>query len=270
MLKLLKYEWKACARICLPLCGGLLLMSLVTRLMTTDRLVNLLNGAPAAVMTMLYVSMIVAVLVVVTVLLLQRFYKSLLGDEGYLMFTLPVTVGQHIWAKTIIATVMTVLSLIAVVASVCVLGIGYGLGEGLRQFAAEVTAQFAREPHSFFWMLELLVWALLKTVAGTLFTYLCIALGHLAKKHRLLMATVWFFVLTTAVQFVLMLVLTTGVVALPVDGIWAALRGVVNTIGANASIHLLMLGLCLGTAVIPGAVCFAGTRYILKNHLNLE
>ena len=269
MLKLLKYEWKACARICLPLCGGLLLMSLVTRLMMTDPLMDLLNGVPSVLTAVLYVSMIATALVVVTVLLLQRFYKSLLGDEGYLMFTLPVTVGQHIWAKAIIATVMTALSFIAVMASVFVLGIGYGLGEELRQFAAEILRLLTLDPNSLFLLLELLVWALLMTVAGTLFTYLCIALGHLAKKHRLLMAIVWFFVLTTAAEFVLMTLMTSAVL-LPLDGIWAALRGVVNTIGQDAATHLFMIGLCLGTAVVPGLVCFAGTRYILKNHLNLE
>ena len=32
MLKLLKYEWKACARTCLPLYGVLILMSLISRI----------------------------------------------------------------------------------------------------------------------------------------------------------------------------------------------------------------------------------------------
>ena len=33
MLKLLKYEWKACARTCLPLYGVLILMSLISRIL---------------------------------------------------------------------------------------------------------------------------------------------------------------------------------------------------------------------------------------------
>lgn len=45
-------------------------------------------------------------LVVTAVILIQRFYKNLLGSEGYLMFTLPVTVSQHLFSKTIIAVVM--------------------------------------------------------------------------------------------------------------------------------------------------------------------
>ena len=106
MLKLLKYEWKACARICLPLYGAMLLMSVVSALMTTESAQNIMDGIPTAILGMLYFALLIAVFVVTAVILIQRFYKNLLGDEGYLMFTLPVTVAQHIWSKVIIAVVI--------------------------------------------------------------------------------------------------------------------------------------------------------------------
>ena len=58
---------------------------------------------------MLYMGVMMAAFVVTAVILIQRFYKNLLGSEGYLMFTLPVTVTQHLLSKTIIAVVMIAL-----------------------------------------------------------------------------------------------------------------------------------------------------------------
>ena len=96
MLKLLKYEWKACARICLPLYAVELLVAFINRLLYSDIGSKLLYGIPSIVMTMLYAAIMVALFVVTAVVLVQRFYKNLLGSEGYLMFTLPVSVSQHI------------------------------------------------------------------------------------------------------------------------------------------------------------------------------
>ena len=46
---------------------------------------------------------------------IQRFSKNLLGDEGYLMFTLPASVSQHITAKLVVAVLLDVLSVAAAI-----------------------------------------------------------------------------------------------------------------------------------------------------------
>ena len=110
MLKLLKYEWKACARTCLPLYGVLILMSLISRMLYVIPKNASLDFMLPAIGSMLYMGVMMAAFVVTAVILIQRFYKNLLGSEGYLMFTLPVTVTQHLLSKTIIAVVMIGLS----------------------------------------------------------------------------------------------------------------------------------------------------------------
>ena len=110
MLKLLKYEWKACARTCLPLYGVLILMSLISRILYIIPKNASLDFMLPAIGSMLYMGVMMAAFVVTAVILIQRFYKNLLGSEGYLMFTLPVTVSQHLLSKTIIAVVMIGLS----------------------------------------------------------------------------------------------------------------------------------------------------------------
>ena len=268
MLKLLKYEWKACARIFLPLYGVVLLMALVNRLTMKEQVQALMHGIPTALMGLLYFAVMVAVFVVTAVILIQRFYKNLLGDEGYLMFTLPVTVSQHIWAKSIIAAVMSILSTIAALLSIGILGGGVGIIQGAATVMTNLLQGIAERPNEFVVGVEILLWLLILTVVGTLFIYLCIALGHLAKKHRVLMAVVWYFVLSTVLQFLFMFFIM-GVGNLPLDGFWMALQDFFLSIGPAATIHIGMIILCIGTAAV-GAVFFLATRYILKNRLNLE
>ena len=124
MLKLLKYEWKACARTCLPLYGAIILVALINHLLYSEAVPDLLFGIPAAIMSMLYAVIFAAVFVATAVILVQRFYKSLLGGEGYLMFTLPVSVTQHIFSKAIIAVAMCFLSCLVAFLSILLLSHG--------------------------------------------------------------------------------------------------------------------------------------------------
>lgn len=268
MLKLLKYEWKACARICLPMYAAVLLLAAVNRLTMTEQVQNLLHGIPTVLMGLLYFAVMVAVFVVTAVIQIQRFYKNLLGDEGYLMFTLPVTVSQHIWSKLIIAVVMDVISVIAALLSIAILGAGLGTLYGVGEFFADMWNMFVSDANNLFYTIEMVLWLLVGGAVFTLFIYLCIALGHLAKKHRVLMAVVWYFVLSTVFQFLFMFLIM-GVGILPLDGFWVALENFLRGIGPVASIHVGMVLLCIGTAV-PGAVFFLAIRHILKNRLNLE
>lgn len=238
MLKLLKYEWKACARTCLPLYGVLILMSLISRILYVIPKNASLDFMLPAISSMLYMGVMMAAFVVTAVILIQRFYKNLLGSEGYLMFTLPVTVTQHLLSKTIIAVVMIALSGIA-----AFLSIGIFADMSFGTLFVDMIKGVARSGGLLFG-LERLVLAVLGIAGMALFLYMCIALGHLASRHRLLMSIVWYVVLSTALQ-VLMLMVMMG------------------------AVHL-MLRFCCVAALIGDAVCFLVTRWILTHKLNLE
>lgn len=268
MLKLLKYEWKACARTCLPLYGAMLLMSVVSAVMTTESAQDFMNGIPTAILGMLYFAMLVAVFVVTAVILIQRFYKNLLGDEGYLMFTLPVTVAQHIWSKVIVAVGICFLSGIVALLSIAVLGSGTGLFTGIAMVLEQLGYVIATEPNAIGYMLEGILLLVLSTASTVLYIYLCMALGHLAKKHRVLMSVVWYFVLSTVAQFLLSFVLI-GVVNGPMQTLVEAIANVVKGMPQQAMLHGALLFFCVVTA-IPGAICYGGTYYVLKKRLNLE
>lgn len=268
MLKLLKYEWKACARICLPLYGAMLLMSIVSALMATDGAQDIMNGIPTAILAMLYFALLVAAFVVTAVILIQRFYKNLLGDEGYLMFTLPVTVTQHIWSKVIIAVAICCLSGIVAALSISILGANTGLIWGISMVLGEFGRSVAEDPNVLGYLIEGILLLVISIISGVLYLYLCMALGHLAKKHRVLMSVVWYFVLSTAAQFVLSFVMV-GLANGPMQTAMTALANALNGVPQQTLVHGVLLGFCVATA-IPGAICYAGTHYILQHQLNLE
>ena len=239
MLKLLKYEWKACARTCLPLYGVLILMSLISRILYVIPKNASLDFMLPAIGSMLYMGVMMAAFVVTAVILIQRFYKNLLGSEGYLMFTLPVTVTQHLLSKTIIAVVMIGLSGLSALISIFI-------------FADRMILSLDEV-----------------CIAGmALFLYMCIALGHLASRHRLLMSIVWYVVLSTALQVLLLMVMMGAGNAVPepfVDLMKVWWSGITPMGAAH-----LMLRFCCVFALLSDAVYFLVTRWILVHKLNLE
>ncbi|MDY4855275.1 MAG: hypothetical protein SO155_04535, partial [Candidatus Ventricola sp.] len=99
--KLIKHELRATGRVMLPLLA-LELVAAVGGNISTYRLLETSNGVLntlGIVLLMGFTIVFVASGVVAFVLMVQRFYKNLLRDEGYLTMTLPVSVHEHIWAK---------------------------------------------------------------------------------------------------------------------------------------------------------------------------
>ena len=263
--KLLRHEFRATGRIMLPVyalllvsCGG---CTLFGRLLGRYPESTVLSVVQTVFATLFGVTTF-GMLLLTLVLMVYRFYKNLMTDEGYLMFTLPVSVSQHILSKAVMALVMGVLSFVAALVSTDLLSLDMSVGQGSVSLLRNLSAY----PSDIPFMLEGILWFVLTALACVLFIYLCIALGHLAKKHRLLMAFVWYFVLSTAVQVIGLFVMTASVekTAAASHTVLAFLDGM----GA-AGVHVIMLTLCLVSAA-AGAVCFAGTRYILVHKLNLE
>ena len=89
--KLLKYDLRSMLKQFAFIWPAALVMAVVNRftiglLDSGDTFPELVSG-----MSMLiYVFILMALYVVSLLFIIQRFYKGLLGDEGYLMFTLPV------------------------------------------------------------------------------------------------------------------------------------------------------------------------------------
>ena len=115
--KLLKHEFRATGRIMLPMYLVLLATAVGSNL--SGRWMIDSRFSAVSILGVLIVTAfgfaIFGVLLMSFVLMIQRFYKNLLQDEGYLMFTLPVSVHQHIWSKLIVSAVWFITTVLAVI-----------------------------------------------------------------------------------------------------------------------------------------------------------
>ena len=110
--KLMKHELRATARLMLPLYLVVLLLAVGARFSVTwfldastgNRTMNFILDLLGGLMIVGFAVGLVAVFVVALVLTIQRFRSNLLGDEGYVMFTLPVSTHQLVWSKLIVST----------------------------------------------------------------------------------------------------------------------------------------------------------------------
>ncbi|RDY23113.1 ABC transporter permease [Romboutsia maritimum] len=112
LIKLIKYELKACGRTFFPLYGAILIMSIMIGLFSN---VNLF--AIQGILTIVLTGLFIALGVLTLILTIQRFRKNLLEDEGYLMFTLPVSSKELIFSKFIVSIMYSILSAIVSIIS---------------------------------------------------------------------------------------------------------------------------------------------------------
>lgn len=271
--KLLKHEFRATGRIMLPLYLILLATSVAANLSLRyllDSRTWFLNMVGGLLMMALVVA-IIGVCVVSFVLMIQRFYKNLLQDEGYVMLTLPVSIHQHIWSKLIVSSVWFIVTTLAVILACCVTvfditvikEILWGLGE-IFQELRKVQAYYALNGTAI--AIEMIVLVFLGLVAMCLQFYAALAAGHSLPSHKMAWSVVWYF----GLQFVFQLL---GVCAIQIlDQVnffdWGIFNANVH-LDVMAGIHIGMLLLTLGT-VIYGAVFYGVTTFFLKKRLNLE
>lgn len=259
--KLMKYEVKATARWFIPLYAALLLFALINRLLLyTDLIaiketINALQIARTLSM-LVYIFLFVGIMAVTLVVVIQRFYKSLLGDEGYLMFTLPVQTWKHIMSKLLIAMLWGFLGAIVSFCSILLL---IPL-QNIRKIGMLFTMiQDYLGPFGYFLILLLGLLILAFSVIGM---YAAITLGHLFRKHKLLASFGMYVGINTLSQMVFSLV-----VHFSLDNIISLTA--YSVFPAPARLNILILVFSITFAALT-AVLYTVTNILLKRKLNLE
>ena len=126
MLKqLLKYEFKATGRVYGGLYLALAVLSVLLGVSFRGKTILPENAGQVTLLLILaYVLVLVAIAVLCIVTMIQRFYQNLLGREGYLMHTLPVTESQLILSKLLSTMVWVLCSgLVGIVCTLLMFGI---------------------------------------------------------------------------------------------------------------------------------------------------
>lgn len=263
--KLLKYEIKATGRIFLPLCLALLVFAVITRIIST---VGPEKWAAPAVISMIVYGIIMAGMFVMTlIMMIQRFYKNLLTDEGYLMLTLPVKPWQHIVSKLLTSMLWMIVSITAALISAMIIALKAGdltsILSGLVSFHSRIMEDLGAQ--AFVLLFEMIVVTLLSVASGILLVYAAIALGHLFSKHRVLATFGAFIALSTLSQIFFTLISLSPIGSYFVHHPFSSS----SLFGVQTGFHLAVISGIIFNGLLSAAY-FAITNTILSKRLNLE
>lgn len=267
--KLLKYDFRSLYRPFVLVWAAALALALITRV--TLFYPNPVPGTVKALFARLalftYFASLVAMVAVALVLVVQRFYKGVWGDEGYLLHPLPVRSWQILLSKLISAAALLFLSILVGVGSFfLLLPLGDSRSEDLARSFQALLQSFSG------WSLLTLVLSLLSDIVRTcLLVYLAMAIGHLFSKRRLAMSVAAFLAVTFFSSQILNLLtglflpemdlsLTVGIISGDVGP--AAVVLPENIVLSQVIASLISLAL--------SAVYFFSTAWILNKKLNLE
>lgn len=266
--KLLKYEVKATARLFLPLYLTIVIFAGINRFFLSMNHAKeglpIFYGIAMSISMFAYVILMIGLVVMTLFVLIQRFYKNLLGDEGYLMFTLPVKTWKHIFSKLIIAMLWIITSSVVAFFSLSILfSQNFNLLE-LINIIVNFIEQAQREVGITIYIMaiEAIALALLTLASTVLQIYAAIALGHLFNKHKLLISFGMYIALQTVSQIIISIsaaIFFQLSIFTPESTLWPS---------ATLATSILSLLVLYSGAFVAGY--FYLTNYILKRKLNLE
>lgn len=274
--KLVKYELKATSRWFLPIYMLVLLLAPLERITIAlsqsdigrqlDEPFNNIAAVAFVMLTLAYGLSLLAAVLSSVLLVIYRFYKNMVTNEGYLMHTLPVKTSALIWSKAIAALIWFFTSIIVVCIAAFVLIIGSeAWTEALHAFSFSQTFGeffdiYGNNPD--FWLLTVeVIYAILIAGLYSIFMfYAAISIGQLFRKHKVAGAFLAYFVLDFIVNFI------STITAIPTFNS-------LDFPGSSDIMHMLATGYMplalLGTTAVAAGFYFI-TWYIFKNRLNLE
>ena len=257
LTKLLKYEWKATGRVILPIAGGVLVLNLVSSLL--GHFVNNTGhtmpwvGFLTALLTLATFLGMLAVLAVCFFASVQRYYK-LLGEQGYLMLSLPVHAWQHIAAKLICGVLWTLFGFFY-----------FGLC-GTFSFSALEADDFSLSlpyPKDIPFFLAFFILILALIAMAQLHAYLACAFAGRFTQQRLLISIVSYFVL----YFIGQLLLLLGVILFAVK-VYPRLADISTLLNSQNALLTSIFAVCL-LVVLVDALLWALTQWFMTRRLNL-
>lgn len=258
--KLIKHEIKATGRILFPLYLILLLLSVVNRVLTSIEVFSGPLNTIIVFMLSVYGLSVFASFVVTFIVMILRFYKNLMSDEGYLMFTIPVKPNQLINSKIIVSFMLNILSIIVVAASLFIL---LGTSKNIEMIKQiwdyiYINLKLSFEDKYAVLLAELIFMIILSLIQQILLIYVSIAVGHLFTGHKVLGSFAAYIAINTVGQILVTIIIS----------ILAVING--TSFEALDSIPQLLFPFSIVVSIIFCILFYLGTNYIFNRKLNLE
>jgi hypothetical protein len=263
--RLLKYEIKATGRIFLPLFLALLIFAIITRFISPLDAEEW--NITAIISMMIYIIIMVGMFVTTLIMMIQRFYKNLLSDEGYLMLTLPVKPWKHIISKLLVSMFWVVTSGIVALISILIIALEKG---DITKLAMQLTILYHQAladlgPSIYLLAFEIIIGIFIALASSILIIYASIAIGHLFSQHKMLASFGAFIGLTTLSQIFFLIISI-----IPSNFYYPNIHVTSHDfIGMQTLIQLAIAYGIIFTTLLSAAY-FAVTNFILSKRLNLE
>lgn len=272
--KLMKHEFRATGRILLPIYLLLMVTTVFFNIMLrlTAQPAPMPNGV-ATIIAVLdgvakasFVIALIGTAVMTFALMIWRFYKNLMTDEGYLMFTLPANTDSILWSKLLTAVIWSFITL-AVFAAVVAMSFVIQDANGVREFfrdlipfwnSLDITAGQVISYGA-----EILAFAVSAVLASFLMFYAAISLGHSFSNHKILLSVVFYIVFSIALQIVMSMAVAFGIFTFIPSDLFAD--------GDNLALSMQLVMLFgIGINLVECIGFYVLTHCMLKRHLNLQ
>lgn len=275
--KLINHEFRATRRVMLPLLAAVLLLAALagySAVMLDGEVEYKILDVLFLLLLIGFVVCVIAICVMCVVMMIERFYKNLLGREGYLMFTLPVSVDALVWAKLIVSFTWFVVTGLALMFAMLIMGtvsaavaldaetisrLWQGIVDLTELMGAGNIAGYAA---------ELIVLFFVTSCALCLKFYLAMAIGQCFANRKLLWSVAAFFAISIAMSLLSTLggsILVSFDFNTALDSLFSSMS---NMQAAKTSVHLAFVGMAVLGAV-QGAIYYIPTTLLLKKKLNL-
>ena len=282
--KLFKYENKsvsklltpmALAVIILPVLGALILkMQFIFEDKFEDgSIVSSIFSLASGIMIFFIVIATISACFISLFILMQRYYKNLFSDEGYLTFTLPVKTGSIILSKLFTAVIWSVIVAVCTIIGVMIFVLFGTSASFINNEVVDGFSQVFKQIFEFYFtgsavqiifLIELLISIIVSLFTNILLMYLAITIGcQIAKKHKVLASIGMYFVISSVVSVLstIIQVITTTTLYGGFDFIYVE--------PTLSDVTLILLPSII-FSIILGVCYFLLNNYILKNKLNIE
>lgn len=273
--KLLKYELKSSARTLIPLYIGILILSIVCGIFFATQIQDFMYSDNMSlffgILYMLLFALLVAMGVLTVVSIIQRFYKNLLGDEGFLMFTLPVSSTTLLLSKMLAAMLWIIASSVVGVLSIMItmfiplffsgeLNITWSDFVYFMQIAWESLFNTPALPT---FMFQLLLGGFISIIVTILMAYVSMMIGQLQpfSRHQIIVSFIAFFLIGWA--------FSTLYALLPFNDISYNFISVTGTSVSGLEGLTRAFWIPLIESIVQAVILFVGTDWLMKHKLNL-
>lgn len=192
LVKLLKFELKAMSKVLLPLYAVTVSFTITFSLLFNTSFIKTFLSDYFYDITRIssisfYVSVIIAMEIVTFIVIVRRMYCNLLGDDGYLMNTIPVKASHNVLCKTISAAFWNIIATIIFCTSVIVIlysNVSFQeILSGLTQvYSKVIEAKDILQGDFYLYIVEIIFYLILSEIAAILIIYASICIGHLFKR----------------------------------------------------------------------------------------